>query len=70
MNNIIIDVLLPIIIVMHYYGYIYIFFFLTHVVFPCFMGTSHRRNGFYTVQTVFSIALHLNLALTGEFLNF
>ncbi len=25
MNNIIIDVLLPIIIVMHYYGYIYIF---------------------------------------------
>ncbi len=23
-----------------------------HVVFPCFMGTFHRHNGFYTVQTV------------------
>ncbi len=31
-----------------------------------FTGTLHRRNGFYTVQTVFSIALHLNLALTGK----
>ncbi len=31
----------------------------THtVVFPCFMGTFHRRNGFYTVQTVYSIPLH------------
>ncbi len=26
--------------------------------FPFFVGTLHRRNGFYTVQTVFSIALH------------
>ncbi len=25
-----------------------------------------RRNGFYTVQTVCAIALHLNLALTGD----
>ncbi len=30
------------------------------------VGTLHRRNGFYTVQTVFSIALHLNLPLTGN----
>ncbi len=34
------------------------------------MGTSHRRNGFYTVQTVCAIAptptLYLNLALTGD----
>ncbi len=30
----------------------------THVGFPCFMGTFHRRNGFYTVQTVYSIPLH------------
>ncbi len=34
------------------------------------VGTSHRRNGFYTVQTVSAIALHLNLSLTeyGVFL--
>ncbi len=25
----------------------------THVGFPCFMGTFHRRNGLYTVQTVY-----------------
>ncbi len=31
-----------------------------------FMGTLHRRNGFYTVQTVCALALHLNLALTGD----
>ncbi len=31
-----------------------------------FTGTLHRRNGFYTVQTVCAIALHLNLALTGD----
>jgi len=31
-----------------------------------FTGTFHRRNGFYTVQTVCAIALHLNLALTGD----
>ncbi len=31
-----------------------------------FTGTLHRRNGFYTVQTVSAIALHLNLALTGD----
>ncbi len=30
------------------------------------VGTSHRRSGFYTVQTVCAIALHLNLALTGD----
>ncbi len=30
------------------------------------MGTFHRRNGFYTVQAVCAIALHLNLALTGD----
>ncbi len=30
------------------------------------VGTSHRFNGFYTVQTVCAIALHLNLALTGD----
>ncbi len=31
-----------------------------------FKGTLHRHNGFYTVQTVCAIALHLNLALTGD----
>ncbi len=31
-----------------------------------FTGTLHRRNDFYTVQTVCAIALHLNLALTGD----
>ncbi len=33
-----------------------------------FTGTLHRRNGLYTVQkqTVCVIALHLNLALTGD----
>ncbi len=34
-----------------------------------FTGTFHRRNGFYTVQAVCAIALHLpylNLALTGD----
>ncbi len=34
------------------------------------MGTFHRRNGFYTVQTVCCYCptptLHLNLALTGD----
>ncbi len=33
------------------------------------VGTSHRRNGFYTVQTVCycpTPTLHLNLALTGD----
>ncbi len=33
-------------------------------------GTFHRRNGFYTVQTVFSIALHLNLPLTRNIVHF
>ncbi len=33
-------------------------------------GTFHRRDGFYTVQTIFSIALHLNLSLTGNFVHF
>ncbi len=28
--------------------------------FPFFVGTLHRRNGFYTVQTVFSIVLESN----------
>ncbi len=31
-----------------------------------FTGTFHKRNGFYTVQAVCAIALHLNLALTGD----
>ncbi len=31
----------------------------THVVFYGLWGTLHRRNGFYTVQTVCAIALHL-----------
>ncbi len=31
----------------------------THIVFLWFTGTLHRRNGFYTVQTVCAIALHL-----------
>ncbi len=35
-----------------------------------FTGTLHRHNGFYTVQTVCAIALHLNLALKGKFLHF
>ncbi len=38
------------------------------------MGIFHRRNGFYTVQTVISIALHLalhlNLPLAGNFFQF
>ncbi len=39
----------------------------THTrLFLWIVGTFHRRNGFYTVQTVFSIALHLNLPLTGN----
>ncbi len=41
----------------------------THTHTRCFLwftGTFHRRNGFYTVQTVSAIALHLNLALTGD----
>ncbi len=31
-----------------------------------FTETLHRHNSFYTVQTVRAIALHLNLALTGD----
>ncbi len=31
---------------------------MKNVVFPCFMGTFHRRNGFHTVQTVFSFTPH------------
>ncbi len=45
----------------------------THVGFPCFMGTFHRRNGFYTVQTVFyplTLPLSLNLTITGDILQF
>ncbi len=38
----------------------------THVGFYGLRGTLHRRNGFYAVQTVCAIALHLNLALTGD----
>ncbi len=41
----------------------------THTHTCCFLwftGTFHRRNGFYTVQAVCAIALHLNLALTGD----
>jgi len=33
-------------------------------------GAVHMRNGFYTVQTIFSIALHLDLPLTENFLHF
>ncbi len=43
---------------------------LTHVVFCGLLGTLHRSNGFYTVQTVCAIALHLNLGLTGDFVHF
>ncbi len=42
----------------------------THVVLPCFIWKFHRCNGFYTVQTVFSKALHLNLPLTANLLHF
>ncbi len=39
----------------------------THTVWHMlFTGTLRRRNGFYTVQAVCAIALHLNLALTGD----
>ncbi len=38
----------------------------THCCFLWFTGTLHSRNGFYTVQAVCAIALHLNLALTGD----
>ncbi len=39
----------------------------THTVWSAILvGTPHRRNGFYTVQTVFSITLRLNLPLTGN----
>ncbi len=38
----------------------------THIVFLWITGTLHRRNGFYTVQTVCATALHLNLAITGD----
>jgi len=30
----------------------------THVWFTIFVGTPHRRDGFYTVQTVYFIPLH------------
>ncbi len=39
----------------------------------CFLWLTsilHRRNGFYTVQSIFSITLHLNLPLTGNFVQF
>ncbi len=46
----------------------------THVWSAILVGTLHRRNGFYTAQTVFSIALHLNLHLnlhlTGNYRHF
>ncbi len=43
----------------------------THTVWHLwFTGTLHRCNGCYTVQTVCVIALHLNLALTGDFVHF
>ncbi len=38
----------------------------THMLVFMVYGDFHRRNGFYTVQTVCAIALHLNLALTGD----
>ncbi len=46
----------------------------THVWSAILVGNLHRRNGFYTVQTVFSNrptpTLHLNLPLTGNFVHF
>ncbi len=42
----------------------------THIGFQCFMGTFHRRNGFYTVQTTFYrpiLTLQLNLPLKENF---
>ncbi len=43
----------------------------THTcLFLLIVGTLQRRNGFYTILTAFSIALHLNLPLTGNFLHF
>ncbi len=39
------------------------------VWFAILVGTLHWRNVFSTVQTVYSIVLHLNLALTGNFLH-
>ncbi len=42
----------------------------THRLVLMVNGTLHRLNGFYTVQIVFSITLHLNLPLTGNFLHF
>ncbi len=38
----------------------------THTLYLWKAGTSHRCNGFYTVQTVCVITLHLHLALTGD----
>ncbi len=43
----------------------------THIhLFLWIVGTFHRRNVFYTEQTVFSIALQLNLPLTGNHVHF
>ncbi len=39
---------------------------LSHTHSLAFVCVKHRRNGFYTVQTVCAIALHLNLTLTGD----
>ncbi len=49
-----------------------VFFCRTHTL---LVATLHRRNGFYTVQTVFFLSpptptLHLNLPLTGNFVHF
>ncbi len=41
-------------------------FLRAHVGFLRFIGTFHRCNGFYTVQTVYPIALHLDLRLIGN----
>ncbi len=48
--------------------YLYIYIYIHTRLFLWIVGTLQRRNGFYTVQTVFSIALHL--PLTGNFAHF
>ncbi len=47
----------------------------THVGFPCFMGTFHGCNGFYTIKNIFyrpTPTLHLNLPIQelSAFLDF
>ncbi len=63
-RNIYIHLTNPLSLHMKLFRYLYLH---THTRwFLWFTGTFHRRNGFYTVQAVCAIALHLNLALTGD----